>query len=220
MKSLKDRAGGVAWPIASLVIFAALTFTVILITTWVWEVPAQVRDGAQAIQAIVTVIAILGGGFLAARRLQVFRPFEPHLTVTHEISHRPVGSQYVHIGVEVILHNTSRVSISLRKAEFLLQQVSPVSDSEVELLYAQVFEDQEQKDLQWEILNDIVRTWDEGEMIVEPGEIHHETAEFIVASRVESVLIFSFFHNPKYRENSKSVEGWSATSLHDIIDQG
>ena len=41
-------------------------------------------------------------------------------------------------------------------------------------------------------------------MIVEPSEIHHETAEFIVVSGVESVLIFSFFRNPIYRETSKS----------------
>ena len=196
-----------------------LTIVSLLIAMWLLEFPAQVRDGAKVIQAIVTVIAILSGGLFATIRLQVFRPFEPHLTVTHEISHRLIGSQYTHIAVEATLHNSSKVSVKLRKAEFSVQQVSPVLDSEVELLYAQVFEDQEQKDLQWEILNDIVRTWDEGEMIVEPGEIHHETAEFIVASRVESVLIFSFFHNPKYRENSKSVEGWSATSLHDIIDQ-
>ena len=37
-------------------------------------------------------------------------------------------------------------------------------------------------------------------MIVEPGEVHHETVEFILASSVESVLVFSFFGNPNYRE--------------------
>ena len=196
-----------------------LTIVSLLIAMWLLEFPAQVRDGAKAIQAIVTVIAILSGGLFATIRLQVFRPFEPHLTVTHEISHRLIGSQYVHVAVEVVLSNTSKVSISLRKAEFSLQQVSPISDSEVERLYAEVFRVQEQKDLQWETLNEIERSWDEGEMIVEPGEIHRETAEFIVASRVESVLVFSFFGNPNYRESSKSAEGWGATSLYDIIDR-
>ena len=214
---IKDRMGGTTRLMVVLLAVALVTFAAVMTATWIWKIPAQVRDGVQAIQAIVTVIAILGGGYLAARRLQLFRPFEPHLTVAHSISHRPVGSRYMHIAVEVTLHNTSRVSISLRSAEFLLQQVAPVSDSEVEQLYSQVFEDQEQKDLQWEILNSIERTWIEGEMLVEPGEIHHETAEFIVMSSVESVLVYSYFRNPSFRTDSKSVQGWTATSLYDMV---
>ena len=55
-------------------------------------------------------------------------------------------------------------------------------------------------------------------MTVEPGEIHHETAEFIVTSGVKTVLVFSYFRNPSYRKGSKSVEGWTATSVYDIND--
>ena len=55
-------------------------------------------------------------------------------------------------------------------------------------------------------------------MTVEPGEIHHETAEFIVTSGVKTVLVYSYFRNPSYRKGSKSVEGWTATSGYDIND--
>ncbi len=178
----------------------------------------EVINIAQTVQAVATTAAIIVGGYFALRRFQVFRPFEPHLTVTHSISHRPVGSQYVHIAVDVALSNTSRVSIALNEGEFSIQQVSPVSDSEVERIYTQVFDNQEQKDLQWKILNRIERAWSQDEMIVEPGETHHEIAEFIVTSSVESVLVYSFFRNPSYRKDSRSAEGWSATSIYDIVN--
>ena len=47
----------------------------------------------------VTALADILGGILVACKWQVFRESEPHLTITHEVSHRPVGESYIHIAV-------------------------------------------------------------------------------------------------------------------------
>ena len=63
------------------------------------------------VQGSVTAFAILAGGFFAAYKLEVFRDFASHLTITHAITHRAVSDSYVHISVSVTRHNGSRVTI-------------------------------------------------------------------------------------------------------------
>ena len=70
-----------------------------------------VNEWLAIIGALATTAAVVVGGILAWRNSQIFRAKAPHVVITHEISHRPVGSQYVHIFVTAVLHNTSRVHI-------------------------------------------------------------------------------------------------------------
>ncbi len=148
---------------------------------------------------------------------QVFRESEPHLTITNKVSHRPIGGSYVHIAVTAILHNSSKVKMEFRKAFFLLQQISPLSDEEIETLYAQVFRDREYDNLQWPTLDEAPRTWEKDVLIVEPGELHQETCEFVVLADIESVMIYTYFYNSRFSQSSSTPEGWSATTVYDIM---
>ena len=58
---------------------------------------------------------------------------------------------------------------------------------------------------------------DEGELSVEPGESHRETFEFVVASDIGSVIIYTYFYNPQHSRNPRTAEGWHATTIYDII---
>ena len=177
----------------------------------------RAKDVAGIVQAAVTAVAIAAGGVFAFYKLQIFRDFEPHLNVSNSISHRRVGTKYVHVAVIATLHNSSRVEVELRRGFFRLQQLAPISDEGVESLYAQVFIDAEKEYLQWPILEEVPRVWDEGELIVEPGESHSETYEFIVEMGIESVIIYTYFYNPQHSRHSRTAEGWHATTIIDII---
>ena len=107
-----------------------------------------VNEWLAIIGALATTAAVVVGGILAWRNSQIFRAKAPHVVITHEISHRPVGSQYVHIFVTAVLHNSSRVHIEFLDGFALLRQVRPISDADVELLHAQVFVDHEVTNLQ------------------------------------------------------------------------
>ena len=180
---------------------------------------ARVKDVLWGMQAGVTVLAVVLGGIFAAYKWQVFRESEPHLTITHEVSHRPVGASYVHIAVTAMLHNSSKVHIELREGFYRLQQVAPVSDEEVESVYAQVFVDGEFEELQWPILEEAPRTWNKSELIVEPGATHSETFEFIVAGAVEAVTMYTYFYSSTYSPGAQTAEGWGAITVHDMMNQ-
>ena len=128
-------------------------------------------NAINSILAIGILTAICVGGWLAYDRLQLFRTFEPHLTISHEVSHRNVSSNYIHIAVKSFLTNNSKVKIELRKGFYRLQQIKPAGGKrEVESLYSQVFVEGEFQHLQWPTIEEIDRVWSEGELIVEPGE--------------------------------------------------
>ena len=203
------------------------------------SVTGRLKDGSAIAQAVATVVAIGVGGLFAWRNAQIFRARAPHVTISHEVSHRFVGTEYVHIAVTAILHNRPRVNIEFRDGLFIIQQIAPSLDEDVEELYASVFLDHEHEDLQWPTLEQARRAWDEDELIVEPRESETETFEFIVSTDVESIVITSYFYNsrvlgkipddielreaPRLRgklrrwREVRGPRGWSRTTVYDIL---
>ena len=111
-------------------------------------------------QSAVTTFAILAGGVFAFLKFRLFRDFEPHLTVSQEVSHRSVGDSYVHILVVSTLHNSSRVLVELREGLFRLQQVHPIAGRRTRTSRCTgICNSQEHRDLQWPTLDESRREW-------------------------------------------------------------
>ena len=195
-----------------LIAFALLYF--ILVDEW--SSSGTFQRWADIFQSIVTILAITIGGIFALLKLQAFRDFDPHLTIIHKVTHRLVGDSYIHIEVVATLNNSSKVKVDIRKGLFLLQQISPVSDKEVESLYVQAFEGEEYEEIQWPTLFEVSRDWGKDELVIEPGESHPETFEFIVTREIKSVMIYTYFHNPKFSQGGQMGQGWVATTIHDM----
>ena len=158
-------------------------------------------ESARLFQAVGAVTVIFVGGIFAYWRLQIFRTFEPHLTISHEISHRKSGESYMHIAVTTNLRNSSKVKVELHQALFSLQLLSPITDEDVEGLYEQRRDNSDEgytSYIQWDTLHEIEHRWAKNELIIEPGESHPENGEFIISSGVESVMIYTYFYNPAY----------------------
>ena len=173
------------------------------------------KDLVEIIQLFVVASAIVIGGFFAIYKLQIFRDFEPHLTVSQEVSHRFVSDEYIHVETTATLYNSSRVKIEIRKGLFRLQQIAPTSDEQILELYTQVFIDEKSKHLQWPTLWEVDHNWDANGLIVEPGESHHETYEFIVSKDVTSIMVYAYFYNSRFPKSP--AEGWGAATVHDIL---
>ena len=173
------------------------------------------KDLVEIIQLFVVASAIVIGGFFALYKLQIFRDFEPHLTVSQEVSHRFVGDKYIHVETTATLHNSSRVKIEVREGLFRLQRIAPTSDEEIRELNSKVFVDQEYKHLQWPTLWEVDHNWDVNGLIVEPGESHRETYEFIVSKDVTSIMVYAYFYNSRFPQSP--AEGWGATTVHDMM---
>ena len=167
-------------------------------------------------QGFATVVAIALAGLFAYRRLNVFRTFYPHLTISHEVSHRFIGDSYVHLSVTAILQNNSNVKVCIENAFFRLEQIAPISDEDIEDYRAEVFMEREHDSIRWPILEEIQLNWQRNELIVEPGESHRETLDFVVLREVETAQVYTYFYNQDFSERSESSEGWEAITAYDI----
>ena len=177
----------------------------------------RVRDVVGIVQGFVWAFLIVAGGVFAYRKLQLFRDFEPHLTVTQSVASRAVGTQYVHISIITTLRNSSKVRVEIRNGFFRIQQIQPLDDNHVERLYQQTFNSNESMAIDWPVLENADRRFGPNELVVEPGESHHEPCEFIIAKEVRTVLVYSYFYNQAHSESSRSAQGWTATTFHDIV---
>ena len=161
-------------------------------------------------------MAIGLAGLFAYQRLNVFRTFYPHLTISHEITHRFVGNSYTHISVTAILQNNSNVKVEIQNAFFRLEQVAPLSDDDVEAYRAEVSVEREYDSIRWPTLEEINLNWQKNELVVEPGGSHQETLDFVVSKDVETVQVYTYFYNPDFSERGGSSEGWEAITTYDI----
>lgn len=193
-------------------------------------------------QAIVTIIAIVLGGIFAWQRRLIFRHWQPHVTISHDVTHRQVSPENVHVEITAILHNSSQVKVELRDGLFTVEQLAPVSDEYVEQLYGKTFVDKERYEApEWHCLKEIRLEWEEDELVAEPGEKVAVTLEYIVPNYVESILITTYFYNtrvmgkipaafnPRDAQRKKQrwwpwrmsgPRGWIRTTAHDIVLAG
>lgn len=107
--------------------------------------------------------------------------------------------------------------MDIRDAFFRLQQIAPLSDIEVETHRAEAFEDDVHSRIQWPMLDEAQLSWDRNELIVEPGESHRETLDFVVSNDVEAIRVYTYFYNPNFSySQGDTSQGWEAITPHDI----
>ena len=174
---------------------------------------AGLIEPARIVQAIVIAVATIMTAYIAQDRLQIFRTFEPHLTIEQQVSHRHIGVSYIHIGVTAILRNNSKVKVEVRDAIFRLSQIAPIHDDAIDKLYTDAFVNNAFRYIQWNLLYNVPRTWTENKFIIEPNETHRESFEFIISDDIRSVLVYTYFYNSR---SQNSPEGWGATTFYDI----
>lgn len=211
--ALKTAALILAWATAFSILFLAIAAAASYFTGFAF------LDATAALQNIGILVALCIGGVFAQRRFRLFRSFQPHLTVAQHVSHRRIGDSHIHIAVTATLLNTSKVRVELLKADFILQKIAPISDAQIQDLYNQAFVDSPKPaSIQWPIIEDFTQEWDDNPLIIEPGESHRETFEFITDTHASAFLIYTYFYNSQRSEHSQSSAGWGATTIYDILD--
>lgn len=161
--------------------------------------PDNVKDWATTLQSAFTVTAIIVGTWLGILRFGWFRTREPHVSISHAVSHREVGANYTHLSVDITIINTSKVLLPFRKGFVVVQQVSPVEDEQ-----ALDFQGS-QGAFQWKTLKVRHAEWDENSFVVEPGERENQTFQFLIDRQVETVLIQSYFYNERVVGNDSRI---------------
>ena len=178
----------------------------------------EVRDD---LRHIATALAIAAGVSIAWYKLDIFREFEPHLSIEQTIESRRLGNSFRLIVATAILTNNSKVLVKPREGYCRLAQTAPLSDpSVVEMFTNSVRSGTEENGFEqfgWPVLGEVRRTWPEGDIAIEPGECHRETYQFIVDEGTESVVALTAIYNPAYNLDPAShAETWRCYTFHDV----
>ena len=199
-----------------LLVFGILASAVIATFVIVWLTGLGVVKAVSVVQGFATVTAIGVGGVYAFYKLEVFREFEPHLTITQEPSSWQFGGDYVHVSVNVSLVNRSKVAIRIREASFWMRKVAPLDDKTVVELYLNFLDKPTtNKYVEFPTLEKFEREWGRDEFVIEPGETSTDWYEFIVANRYDTVALVAFFADSTKKSRNPRI-GWSAVTLHNI----
>ena len=172
------------------------------------------------LRAIATTIAIAAGIAIAWYKLDIFREFEPHLTITQMVASRSIGTSYALVIVTATLTNNSKVQVKPRQGYCRLAQTSPLNDGEIVTLFQEALARDNTNELEqvdWPELYEIRQNWQSGDISIEPGEQHQETYQFIIARSTESVVALTVIYNPLYgRGNRNRAESWRCYTFHDL----
>ncbi len=182
---------------------------------------ALVKEVRDDLRHIATALAIAAGVSIAWYKLDIFREFEPHLSIEQTIESRRLGNSFRLIVATAILTNNSKVLVKPREGYCRLAQTAPLSDpSVVEIFTNSVRNGTEENGFEqfgWPVLGEVKRTWPEGDIAIEPGECHRETYQFIVDEGTESVVALTAIYNPAYNLDPAShAETWRCYTFHDV----
>ena len=182
---------------------------------------ALVKEVRDDLRHIATALAIAAGVSIAWYKLDIFREFEPHLSIEQTIESRRLGKSFRLVVATAILTNNSKVLVKPREGYCRLAQTAPLSDpSVVEIFTNSVRNGTEESGFEqfgWPVLGEVKRTWPEGDIAIEPGECHRETYQFIVDEGTESVVALTAIYNPAYNLDPPShAETWRCYTFHDV----
>lgn len=175
-------------------------------------------DGNNA-RNIATALAIAAGIAIAWYKLDIFREFEPHLTIEQTLHPRPIGDSFHLIVATAVLANNSKVVVKPLEGYCRLAQLAPLDDSRVLEIFLRSSEDGDGslEQFGWPILKEIKRSWTDGDIAIEPGECHQETYQFIVDGGTKSVVALTAIYNPSYRKEVRGrAEVWRCYTFYDV----
>ena len=201
-----------------LALVAALgLFLLVAVVDWALPDASPLGDWAETVLALVTIFAILFGGLFAAAKFELFRDFEPHLTISHSINHRNIGNGYVHLDVTAVLENNSRVRVEIQEGVFVFFQIAPILDDlgfsrRVAPALPEDSGDSSETFVQWPTLGEIYCD----DLSIEPGQTHKETVELVVPDNLLAMQVFSYFPSAGCRPAPSS--GWGLTTMYDIVE--
>ena len=178
------------------------------------------KDVTAILQGLAAAGAVVLGGLFAWRNSLLFRTFAPHLDISLDVSHRNISANYLHIAVLASLKNSSKVRVEIHEGSCQLLQVSPVEDEVVPELHAQRFAGDANGhvfDYKWTPFPAVPCVSDDEVLIIEPGQTHLETVEFVVRRDVASVLVHCRFENPGAERNPDAPSDWSVVVPYDIL---
>jgi hypothetical protein len=174
-----------------------------------------IRDYAELIESIVTVVAILVGGIWSYFLFVQNRQRYPRANVQITVTHKKIPNKKILIHVKVAISNIGNILLSIVSLETRLQCVLPIS-TELEGLTKGKLLLNGETEIEWPLIDSYERTFNNGDYEIEPNETQEMCFDFIVDNSTQTVAIYCYIKNQKKRRREI---GWDSTVLYDLNEE-
>ena len=159
-------------------------------------------------------LILLASALAAAYRFHLFRESAPHITISQEVSTQRVSPGYLLVNVNAHLRNTSNVRVTPANAICWVAQTAPLTDEQVESIYAEGIAQNVDPDTQrfpwWELDRDEIR-WPNAELTVDPNEGVTITFQLIIAAAVTGISVATGIY-----KRLGDDDGWFYQATHAV----
>ena len=162
----------------------------------------------------VTIIAIVVAGIWTYLLFVRKRQRYPRADITHQVEHWPISDGKTLLRVVVNISNKGEILLSLVSGFTRVQQMMPWSPELLESIKLnKEFVKEGQAEVEWPLLRERNLAFEQGEREIEPGETDELAFDFIIESKVQVVVLYSYLKN---RRKRKPEIGWNTTSIYDL----
>ena len=200
-------------------------------TTWQWLTDKTktawrlLKDNVQTMQAIISIIAVLAAGWWAYNIFVKERRAYPHANIDLIISHVPLSKDINLLRVAAMVTNTGTSRLVIEQMETRVQQVYPIlpctagHPCAVEQVNQALREmDRKEDRFSWPLIGKRTKVFDEA-IDIEPTERDQFDFEFVIASNVTTVRIYSYVRNEEKSTDTNEV-GWLFTTYYKVKQAG
>lgn len=203
------------------------------------------KDDVDILQSIVTIVAILIGGFWTYRLFWLRRQRYPRVDLSYEITHRHLTIDKTLLYIILNVKNTGEVLVRIYEGTLWVLHILPLpseisewlfegKDLRVELqkLITDTGASLWQTEIPWPVIEEKESRWPPGYLEIEPGNTTQIRFEVVINREVRTVKVFSFLRNSVrrplvvhvdsegimswFRRHDKRPAGWTLSTLYDI----
>lgn len=174
------------------------------------------KEKTDVVKSVVTIFAIIIGGYWAFHLVVKERKHEPHANIQHTVENIILSEDICLLRVVVEIKNTGSSILESTEAIIRIQEILPIEDSttiaeEVRSSLEKVVRDG--NSYKWPLISERV-TDSTHSVRIEPGETEFIDFEFAISRKLEVVRIYSYFHNDS-SNNGKGI-GWAYSSYYHL----
>jgi hypothetical protein len=168
------------------------------------------KDFWETTQAVLTVAALLIGGFWTYKLYRQKRQRFPQVNISHQISHWSISPDKTLVRVKVLFANVGERLFSVAAGYVRLLQMQPLPDEIAKTI-------REGSDPVTDAHTEIIwpaiakRYWPHSDHEVEPKETDEAIFEFVIGNDIQAVIVESAFENANKRR--QGIKFWSERSI-------
>ena len=166
-------------------------------------------------------VSIIGGAVIAAWRLNIFRDFQPSVTIELEVHSCETAPSWTAITISARITNTSRVKITIPETHWGVRSLAPYTDEWIAEHANSALSTSSVEETNfvfpWDVIHHIAET--EKSAYVEPGETHTEAVSFPISAVYRDIDVMVAVRRSTWPKGKRSKHVWTAQCVHRIDRQ-